>query len=171
MPTPKDYVGPPLIEHMDAHHGHPFTAEQRRAAATRGQAKAERHKTDGLSYEEITTERRNEYRERIRTLSAEDRATLDDFASRLSAKSGTSVVKKEHCALGWRAAFMVQRYGEEVEHWPTALTAADKKRAAQMIRGSSKELGEITPLQFVNGILQLPGGTVLYGLNDVQPED
>jgi hypothetical protein len=36
-----------------------------------------------------------------------------------------------------------------------------------MVNGAGRELGDITPLHFVDGILQIPGGTQLFGLDEI----
>lgn len=45
-------------------------------------------------------------------------------------------VRVHHQITDWLTALLILRYGEAVEHWPVAVTAADRQRAAALLAGS-----------------------------------
>lgn len=117
----------------------------------RAEAKRARH-ADAIASGEITfahvqAEKRAEFRERIAALPDADRAMLNDWAQRMSAQFGDQAVAHQN-VVGWPEAFLVARYGEEVEHWPASLTEADESRLAQIDRGE-RQMKFTRPLRVV----------------------
>ena len=132
--------------------------ESSTTAHQRGEAKRARH-ADAIASGEITfahvqEERRAEFRARVAALPDADRAMLNDWAQRMAAQFGDQAVAHRN-VVGWAEAFMVARYGEEVEHWPAALSAADEARLAQLDRGG-RQLRFVRPLKLALA-LRRPG--------------
>lgn len=115
-------------------------------AHARGQAKRQRHADavarGEMSYKDIALERQAEFAEQFAALPDADRATLNDWAERQQARTGSPLGVVLHHAVPWPIVFLVARYGEEVEHWPTSLTDGDRVRLTGLDRGGK-------PLKFV----------------------
>jgi hypothetical protein len=86
--------------------------------------------------------RRAAFREHVAALSEptrDDGFTLSQWVGQMTAKYGAAV-KVHHNVLPWDVALFVIRYGENPEHWPTALSDADVARAGHYLERQS-ELG------------------------------
>jgi hypothetical protein len=97
-----------------------------------GQAKRQRHADavaeGSMNYKDIALERQAEFAARFAQFPEADRATLNDWAMRQEARTGSPLGVVFHHAVPWPLVYLTGRYGEEVEHWPTALSDADRTR-------------------------------------------
>ncbi len=83
--------------------------------------------TPPKSYDEVLAERRDQYVAHLSSMHVDP--ALSAWAERMETAAGKQTVKVWHNELSWLAALMVVRYGEAVEHWPSATTIADWGRA------------------------------------------
>lgn len=88
------------------------------------------------------------------------------WASQMAAKYGPAV-KVWHNALSWPEAYLVGRYGEDVEQWPGSYTSDDTARMAQLV-GSLSTAPSLVLLG--NRRNRLPG-EMLHGLDELPAAD
>jgi len=83
-------------------------------------------------YEGVLAARRIAYAEHLKAAHVDP--ALKAWAERMAVRDGPTV-KVWHNDLPWLEALMVVRYGEAVEHWPSATTIADWGRATDWEAG------------------------------------
>jgi hypothetical protein len=139
-------AGPQAGPFEGARHGPPIVEDDLTPAQRIGLAKARRHAdavaAGEMTYKDIAMERQAEWAAHVAKLPDADRARLNDWATRQEAQHGSGLGVVFHHAVPWPLVFMAARYGEEVAHWPTALTDADRARLDGLERGGK-------PLKFV----------------------
>lgn len=80
-----------------------------------------------LSYKELAKMRRAAYEEHVASM--EIPQGLKDWADRMGEHYGNKIKVWHAEQSSWITALMISRYGEAVEHWPTAFTEDDVRRA------------------------------------------
>lgn len=100
-----------------------------------------------MTYAQLCALRREAYRAHVAQLHAPE---LTAAAARLAEVYGPAA-KAHHNAVPWDVAFLIGRYGEAIEHWPTSLTTEDLARLAQWEEGAH---------EFSTGVKAL--GTTIY---------
>lgn len=80
-------------------------------------------------YAGICIERARQYAEKVAAMKLPLYLTV--WAKEMAVKTGKAMVKAHHNYLPWVEAFLVSRYGEAVEHWPSSLSERDLQRARE----------------------------------------
>ena len=83
--------------------------------------------TNAKAYAVVCIERARAYREKLATMQIP--LYLKAWAVEMAAAKQKALIKVHHNYLSWLEGFLVTRYGEAVEHWPTELTEKDIQRA------------------------------------------
>ena len=83
--------------------------------------------TNAKAYAVVCIERARAYREKLATMQIP--LYLNTWAMEMAAAKQKALIKVYHNYLPWLEGFLVTRYGEAVEHWPTELTEKDIQRA------------------------------------------
>lgn len=85
--------------------------------------------TNAKAYAVVCLERALAYREKLATMQVP--LYLKVWAVEMAALKSKALIKVHHNYLPWLDGFLVTRYGEAVEHWPTELTEMDIRRARE----------------------------------------
>jgi hypothetical protein len=115
--------------------------------------------TIALGARELARIRREAWREHAAAIATPDSAAWAD----LMAATHGPAVKIWHNALPWASAYLVSRYGEDVEQWPDALGDDDAARMA----GWMRDLGTVAGLTPLGTRRTAFPGETLHGLDEV----